>query len=492
MLRSLLDNAPDFIGLIDPTGALLFINRVVAGLTPEEVIGTPMYDYIPAEYHSVLTEALRRVAETGEPTHYDTVGMGPYGEYSYYETRLAPIIEDGATVAITFIATDVTVRRRLEEQLRTVQKMDAVGKLAAGVAHNFNNMLMGILPNIQLAERKANAEVLPYLREAREATIRVGELVRQLTLFATPRTVGALRDDDLSELVRRTVEICSQMFPSEIAIELEIDADLPRVSVDAGQLEQAVLNVCLNARDALIAGGPARPRMTVHVTSVPASELPEDGAQREPCDTFARVRIGDNGEGMTELVMQRMFEPFFTTREVGKGTGLGLATTYAIVREHNGVVDCRSAPQEGTQVDLYLPTFESAEVAVPPTPAIAASERRLLVLVIDDEALVRRAVTRVLESAGFDVVSAPDGPAGLAELQRLRGRVDVVLVDQSMPGMRGDETVVEVRRMDPAMPVVFLTAAAGVPNLDRSCAVLHKPVMPRDLVSAVQRAVRKG
>jgi signal transduction histidine kinase/CheY-like chemotaxis protein len=425
-------------------------------------------------------------------THYDTVGMGPYGEYSYYETRLAPIIEAGEVVAITFIATDVTARRRLEEQLRMVQKMDAVGKLAAGVAHNFNNMLMGILPNIQLAERKAHADVLPYLREARAATIRVGELVRQLTLFATPRAVGALRDDDLSELVRRTVEICSKMFPSEIAIELEIDAGVPAVSVDAGQLEQALLNVCLNARDALIARGPPRPQMTVHVTAIPASELPDDGVQREPCEPFARVRIEDNGEGMTEAVKQRMFEPFFTTREVGKGTGLGLATTYAIVREHNGLVDCRSTPEAGTQVDLYLPTFERAEVALPPTPAIAAGERRKLVLVIDDEALVRRAVTRVLESAGFDVVSAPDGPAGLAELQRLRGHVDVVLIDQSMPGMRGDETVAEVRRVEPAMPVVFLTGAAGVPNLDRSCAVLHKPVMPRDLVIAVQRAISKG
>lgn len=492
MLRSLLDNAPDFIGLLDTAGALLFVNRVVPGLSPDDVPGTTMFDYVPAEFHTVLAEALQRVVETGEPTHYDAVGMGPYGEYSYYETRLAPIIEDGAVVAVTYIATDITVRRRLEEQLRTVQKMDAVGKLAAGVAHNFNNMLMGILPNIQLAERKANPEVMPYLREAREATIRVGELVRQLTLFATPRAVGALRDDDLSELVRRTVRICSQMFPSEIAIELAIDAELPAVSVDAGQLEQALLNVCLNARDALIAAGPPEPRMTIQVTSVPAGELPDDGVLRDAGGAFARVRIEDNGEGMTEAVKQRMFEPFFTTREVGKGTGLGLATTYAIIREHSGLVDCRSTPQEGTVVDLYVPTFERAEVALPPTEVIAPGEQRRLVLVIDDEALVRRAVSRVLESAGFDVVSAPDGPAGLAELQRLRGEVDLVLIDQSMPGMRGDETVAEVRRVDPRMPVVFLTGAAGVPNLDRSCAVLHKPVTARDLIIAVQRAMHKG
>jgi PAS domain S-box-containing protein len=491
MLRAVLESAPDFIGLCDLNGVILFLNRAAPGLSVEEAIGKTVFDYTPAEYRDTVREGLDRVVETGELTQYESVGAGPYGEFSFYETRLAPIIEDDAVVAITFIASDVTLRRKLEDQLRTVQKMDAVSKLAAGVAHNFNNMLMGILPNIQLAERKANPEALPYLREAREATIRVGELVRQLTLFATPRAVGALRDDDLGAIVRRTVALCAKMFPGNIAIEVNIQEPLPVVSVDAGQLEQALINVCLNARDALIDAAEPKPHMKVEVIAVPYAAVPAGVRPREHRDVYARVRITDNGIGMSERVKERMFEPFFTTKEVGKGTGLGLATTYAIVREHDGVVNCRSSPNEGTELELYLPTFEREEVAVQPLPSAARTAGRKRVLVIDDEALVRRAVTRVLEAAGFDVVSAPDGPSGLVELQRAGAHVDVVVVDQSMPGMRGDETVSEVRRIDPSMPVVFLTGAAGVPNIDPSCAVLHKPVMPRELVVAVARATSR-
>jgi len=248
---------------------------------------------------------------------------------------------------------DVTERRQLEEQLRQAQKMEAIGQLSAGIAHNFNNMLAVILPTIDIAASRAPEPVATMLEGAREAAQRAASIVRELMLLSGKPRAGERKQRAVEAVVERTVTMCRTTFDPQIAIEVELAPDLPLVVADDGQLEQALLNVLINARDALedVHGRPRRIRVAVDAVGREALP-PYLGAAG---GGYVRVRVEDSGAGMDEETRRRAFEPFFTTKDVGRGTGLGLSTTYGIVKDHGGLVDCQSAPGRGTTITLALP-----------------------------------------------------------------------------------------------------------------------------------------
>ena len=243
---------------------------------------------------------------------------------------------------------DVTERREREEQLRQAQKLEAVGQLTAGIAHNFNNMLMGMLPNLESAARRAPPELEPLLRDAEESAQRAAHLVRQLMTYAGRNSPAARAVESIADLVERTVAFCRTTFDHRIAFDTRYDRSA-RARVAAAQLEQALLNALINARDAIAEVD--APRMTVRVDVVTDGSTELGGRAGD----HVRVQIGDNGIGMDAATASRIFEPFFTTKPVGKGTGLGLATTRAIVVEHGGFVTCDSEPRFGSTFSFYLP-----------------------------------------------------------------------------------------------------------------------------------------
>lgn len=392
---------------------------------------------------------------------------------------------------------DVTERRQMEEKLRQAQRMDALGSMTAGVAHNFNNLLMAVLPSLDTALARAPAELVDSLSIARDATARAAALVRELMLFAGQGRAADRHAQDVVRVVHNAVEICRSTFPRDVRLELTVDAQDACVELHAGSLEQAVMNVCLNARDAVRGRPDAFVGLSVSHVPAGAAEL---AAAPRPISTGDHVciTVTDNGSGMSEEVQRHAFEPFFTTKPPGRGTGLGLSTAYAIVKEHGGWISCRSAPGGGSTLRIFLPAVPASAVArgePPPqqTPPVVPTGARILVT--DDDGIVRRVVAASLRDAGFDVLEAANGAEAVATYQReLSGAgVRLVLIDDSMPVMSGRQAVERIRRLDPEAICVLLTGY----GIDREQApgcrdVLTKPVTSVELIRCVRRALSAG
>jgi PAS domain S-box-containing protein len=606
-LRSVLENAPDFIAMITPEGRFLNVNRTIALRTREEVIGTSIYDYLPPGARAAARAAYARAVETGQPDEIEVDANTSDGRTIPFHTRIGPIKEGGRVVALCLISrdigkikqtertlretedklrlaiaasgvglwtwdsvrqcmdlfdenccrifgvsadrvprtrqdfaamvhpddrveqharadqiartgsydsseyrivrpdgtvrwvfgravtvrdehgkviklaggvVDVTERHELEERLRHSQKMEAVGALTAGIAHNFNNLLMAVLPSLEDAVRRAPADVKRPLDTALEASKRAARLVRELMQFAGRRDSLQRREDDVVELVRRALEMCQSTFPRHIRLRLDVNATLLPVVVDADRIQQVLLNLFINARDALDGVTGREPTISVQV-----ERAVHEGAP------FVRIGVTDNGAGMTPDVLTRVFDPFFTTKPIGRGTGLGLSTAYAAVKDHGGDIRCRSAPNEGTTFEIFLPTGrQPSEAAAPgPAPSPAGARGGERVLVVDDDPPVRAVVGRMLSEAGYGVEEAPDGTSALDLYTRGR-RFDLVLLDESMPGLSGHDVLGRLLACDPAARVVLFTGRGADGSPARGAAgVLHKPVTMDALLRYVRR-----
>jgi signal transduction histidine kinase/CheY-like chemotaxis protein len=386
---------------------------------------------------------------------------------------------------VTGAMVDVTGQRQLEEHLRSAQKMDAIGALTAGVAHNFNNMLAVIIPAVELALRTVGGGERKLLSEAAHAAHRAADLVSQLMTFAGQRKPAARDALEVSDVINRAVSMCRRAFDRQISISVQIDEGLPPVSGDGTGLEQVLVNTLINARDAIASGQPAEPAIKVHCSRV-LTALPP-GVPRE----HLRIAIEDNGIGMSDAVIGRLFEPFFTTKSPGKGTGLGLATSYAIVREHGGFISYASEENVGTTCEIFLPcTPAKAQSSVPP-PSEGSMPLRGRVLVIDDEPAVRSVVSEALSLEGHVVLLAADGQEALEHLC-YTPLPDVILFDRSMPGWPATRTLAEMRKLAPDVPVLFFTGES-VPSAERALVqgVLQKPLALSVLGETIQRFLRK-
>jgi PAS domain S-box-containing protein len=455
------------------------------GITPDDVPRdrTAYLSYVhPEDRERARDRIARGVVERWWADEYRIVrGDGTTRWVASYAKVLRVQDRDVAFGAVF----DVTERRERDERLRQAQKLEAVGQLTAGIAHNFNNMLMGILPNLELAERRASPEVVPLLRSATHAAHRAAELVRQLVTFAGRNRHQARTLEPLAALVERSVALCRTTFDQGIAITTRLTPEA-YVRVDAAQVQQGVLNVLINARDAVGDPEVRGPRVAVEVSVIGAG-APELGGR---AGDFARVRVQDNGVGMDAATMQHLYEPFFTTKALGKGTGLGLATTHAIVAEHGGFVTCTSAPHEGTEVSLYFANEKPPEEATAPVSRVPSARGTETVLIVDDEPAVRRAVAALLEDAGFRAIEAGSGEDALARLAdpAVVARVQVVLLDVSMPGMPSHVVRAQLREIIPDARVVYFTGYA-YDAADAADAVLQKPVTRDELLTVLRDVI---
>lgn len=474
-LRTILENSPDSITVMSAEGVLLYTNRVAETRTLEDTLGANASAFLPEAEGKRFSEAIRAAVDTGHP---QTLEVGTLGG-SRWETRLVPLKEGGRVTAVMGIGAEVTERRRLEEQLRQAQKMEAVGRLTAGLAHNFNNLLAALIPSIQLARRQLRSGSNSHLEDAEHAARRAAELVRELMRFAHPGRGASKGPVDVVRLAQRTTDICRALFDRAIDLEFA-SVEVPSVSGEAGPLEQVFMNVCLNARDALDSFARAERRIRVEVDVVPA-----DSADA-PVAEWVRVRISDNGPGIPPEIRTRIFEPFFTTKSDGRGTGLGLATAYAIVHDHGGRLTCDSTPSEGTTFTVLLPAVaEGAVVPSHPKPPLRGGTET--VLVIDDDTLVRSAARGVLEHEGYTVLEAADGENGLAVFRREHGRIAVTLLDFSMPGIRGEAVLKSIMSFDAAARVVAFTGYSPAEPPEGLVAVLEKPVELDELLRVIRR-----
>ncbi len=384
------------------------------------------------------------------------------------ETRVlhvhsAPIRDlRGSIVGRVWSTRDLTERRQLEEGLRQSQKMEAVGQLAGGIAHDFNNLLAGILGNLALVKMEIGDHAAKETRESLAHAIKAGEraaeLVKQLLGFSR-RSRMDLRPCDANLVLAEVRDILSATIDPRIRIELDLEPVPWRVMADVGMLGQVIMNMAVNAKDAMPKGGTLRLRSSNRVLAAADLRAHPEVAPGE----FVCLSVEDEGEGIPPEVQAKIFEPFFTTKEPGKGTGLGLATCFGIVKQLGGWIDFQSVPGEGTRFDIHLPRSTAAEasdssallpVAGSDSP-LAPSRRGETILLVDDEALVRRIGRTLLSKLGYDILEASDGLEAL-EICRAQGdRIHLVLLDLTMPNLTGKETFARLQEIHPELPVLI-------------------------------------
>jgi len=476
---------------LDATGVALWSWSPRTGVVEwdarmHEIMGrdTPleMPDYIAQVVHpddrKSATEHVSFVAAAGPWEAAIHRIVQPSGAIRWVMIRGLTVVGEGGEVERVFGGTvDVTEQRRLEERARHAQRLDAIGHLTAGVAHNFNNLLTVIHSNLELLGLRPSTSS-DLVEEARHATLRAAELVRQLMTFAGQRRSSDRRSNAIGPLVERAVEMCRRTFPRHIALACAIEDGLAPVMCNEGEIEQIVMNLLLNARDAVLTAARPAPHISVRVDS-----RPRPGERR----ASVRVEIADDGTGMTDEVRARVFDPFFTTKPPGQGTGLGLATSYAIARELGGQLRCSSIVGEGTTFELFLLATELPSAARPDAPRADRGLGR--VLLIDDEDAIRRAIVAVLEDAGFTAEAVGSGEHGL---QRLAAGppVDVVLLDRSMPNAPGETFVARIREVAPAAKISLFSGQLVEPALAAMVdGVVLKPVATSDLVAAIAALV---
>ena len=468
-LRAVLDGSPEPIAVINPDGRLVLFNPAL-----RELVGSS--EDISLQLHHVrafLSEMFGHhsdAVKAWDGECYDESGglaaqweVPELGGFSLHAFS-APIssTEDGRREGRLWIFRDDTDSRRLAEELQHANRLDAVGRLAGGIAHDFNNLLTALGGHLQLLRHSLGDSLGPVdrhtLNTAEGAATRGAELVSQLLRFSRNEKIEST-PIMVSPVLKEVKDLLSHTIDRRIELRTEISDQNISVLGDAGQLEQVLLNLAVNARDAIDGAGEI----------VLSCEFADDKRRTGGDVGWVRIRVSDNGSGMTAEVRDRVFEPFFTTKGQGEGTGLGLATTYGIVHRHGGWLECESSPGEGTTFTIYL---LRAEMSSSPDGGVdskieeaslllkagaqSVEGRQQTVLVVDDEAAVRAVAEGSLRLAGFDVVTAVDGGAALRYLDTGPGKdIDLVLLDMTMPELSGTETFERLRSAGKDVPVVF-------------------------------------
>jgi two-component system cell cycle sensor histidine kinase/response regulator CckA len=605
-LRQLTQHAPDMLMVVDLEHRIQFINWTVAGLDVEQVLGTDFFAYVSPDQHAVVRESFDHVRRTREPSSYRSIYVSPESSAPReWESRVGPVIEEGAVVGFAVFARDVTERnaqareltrffelsvdmlcviddarcfrrvsssfstslgyateelqgqplaefihegdreatlahvlsvaqgqqdvhfetrfqhkggsflllswrarhdtetrvifavarditqeRNLEFQLRESQKMDAVGQLAGGLAHDFNNLMLAVLANVEFA-REELSEDTPlgeYLAQISDAATRATVLTKQLLAFSRREAIRRVAID-VNELTRTLMQLLRRLIPANVEVDFVPGACLPKLDCDPNQLEQVLINLCINARDAMPHGG----RITIETEAALIDDRFRESHPWAKPGRYGVLTITDSGIGMTKDVCDRIFEPFFTTKGPGKGTGLGLATVYAIVKQHDGLVHVHSEPGHGSSFKVYIPVAAQLAGDVPEQCDPGLPGREETILVAEDEPLVRQVVTQILERAGYRVLGARNGKEALELLKENPRQVRLVLLDVMMPEMSGPEAYYRIRQTLPELPVLFSSGysndARFAHSVPRDCVLLEKPYRSEELLRVVRLAL---
>ncbi len=380
---------------------------------------------------------------------------------------------------------EVAERERAQAALVQSQKMEAVGQLTGGIAHDFNNLLTVIGGNLELIQRRSTDERIVRLAQfALQGNDRAAKLTRQLLAFSRTQRL-TLKPVDINALIRGMDDLLARTLGPQFAIEMALDPADPWAMADSNQVELAILNLAINARDAMPAGG------TLRISSLQSPA--EDGALRP--GIYVVIGVGDTGMGIPAHLLEKVFDPFFTTKPIGKGTGLGLSQVYGIAQQSGGTVRIDSAEGAGTRVEIWLPVAraDAEREVVSPLAEAAKDGKREKVLLVEDDAGVRRFMAECLEVAGYAVIEAADGREGLERLATERPAL--LVVDFAMPGMTGAEVVAEARRRVPGLPIILATGYADMKAVDKVIDpdhVLRKPFQIGDLQAAVRAALAKS
>ena len=491
---SLLDKAQDAIMVCDLQFQVLFWNNGAErmyGWALNEALGKSLDQLVLRDNPGRLVE-IREAMESSDEWITETNHTRRDGIDLTVESRWTLVRDDrGKPDYYLVIITDITGKRRAEEQLLRAQRMESIGTLAGGIAHDLNNVLSPVLMAVEMLQLKNHdPDIDRWLDVIRKSSERGADLIKQVLTFARGLE-GKRVSVQLRYLVKDIVKVVAETLPKNISVEYRIASDVRPISADPTQIQQVLMNLCVNARDAMPDGG----TLTVSVENMAIDEIAARMNPEAVIGDYVVLSVADTGTGMSPEVKNRIFDPFFTTKEVGKGTGLGLSTSLSIVKGHGGFVNVYSDVGQGTRFSVYFPVdaeWESPQIDVPETSYRSGNGE--LILVVDDEERIREVAEAALEAFGYKTLAAADGNEGIAKFAANIDDVAVLVTDLSMPKMDGVAMIRTIRKLSPELKVI---AMSGLMTPDQTRQLnelgvketITKPFTAESLLAAISAAV---
>jgi PAS domain S-box-containing protein len=497
--RSILESVGEGLIVVDRDYRVIAANRAYG-----EIVHVPPADIVGRRCHQVANHteqpcfelgeacAVRTTFETGAAANVTHVQRDPHGHDTVIEIRSFPLRDAaGAVTAAIEIINDVTERKRLETQLYQAQKMEAIGTLAGGIAHDFNNILSAIVGYSSLLQMRLGAgdPARDYVKQVLDAADKAGVLTKSLLAFSRKQIVE-LSPVDVNEVIWDFQKILARLIGEDIAIKVSCSPSPLIVDADKGQLEQVLMNLATNARDAMPRGGELQfstAALEVDTANQAAYALATPGS-------YAYITVSDTGNGMDQRLLEHIFEPFFTTKELHKGTGLGLSIVYGIIVKHGGAIKVYSEPGHGTTFKIYLPlSRRELRPAGRDEPALLPRGRETILLV-EDEENVRSVTSAVLREYGYSVIEAADGEEAVRAFREDRDRIDLVLTDLIMPKMNGREAIREMKLLRPDLKAIYTSGyTADIITqkglLEEGGVFITKPLNPADLLRKLREVL---
>ncbi|HEY6442444.1 MAG TPA: PAS domain S-box protein [Candidatus Acidoferrales bacterium] len=464
LFRLISENAADMIAVVDGEGKRLYNSPAyerILGYTTEELQSTSSLDQIHPDDRYLVEEAAREARTGGVGRTIQYRMRHKNGAWHILESGASGVLNaHGKVEKLIIVNRDVTARRNLEDQFRQAQKMEAVGRLSGGVAHDFNNLLGVIIGYAEFLQERLEPEnaLRGSVDEILNAGKRAAALTRQLLAFSRQQVLDP-KVIELNGAVSDMEKLLRRLIGEDVELSTQLASDLGRVKADQGQLEQVVMNLAVNARDAMPQGG----KLLIATENV---VMDEAFVRRYPYPVqpgpYVCLSVTDSGTGMDAETKARAFEPFFTTKEKGKGTGLGLSTVYGVVKQSGGYIDIFSSPGAGTTFKIYLPRInEAVNLSSPSQSGAGSFEGKETILLAEDEASLRKLTRTTLEQSGYKVLEAKDGVEALSVSEACDLPIDLLLTDVVMPGMGGRALAEELTRRRPEMRVVYMSGYTG-------------------------------
>jgi len=493
-----LDIAGVMLVALSKDGTVNLINKKgceILGYGEDEIIGKNWFDnFIPEEIRTNVREVFNRLMQGDQepPKYYENPVLTKSGArrmVAWHNTILTD--EHGNITGTLSSGEDTTEHKRLEEQLFQSQKMEAVGRLAGGIAHDFNNLLTAIIgySDIIIKDRDLKQKHRSYIEEIKKSAERAATLTQQLLAFSRKQILQP-KVLNLNVLMRNMNDMLQRMIGEDIAFEMVLSTEIGMIKADPGKIEQVVINLAVNARDAMPHGG----TLKVVTKNVSLDEEFCDLHKGSRPGDYVLLSMQDTGKGIDDETMKHIFEPFFTTKEIGKGTGLGLATVYGIVRQSGGYIDIQSSSGAGTTFDIYLTRVNEEETLKSrKQESTLVNGRHETILFVEDDDMVRNMVTAVLDQFGYDVIKAGNATTAVKECEG-RDHIDLMITDVVMPGTSGPELVRQIRSFYPEMKVLFISgytddAIVHHGMLDDDVPFLQKPFTPQILAHKVREVL---
>jgi two-component system cell cycle sensor histidine kinase/response regulator CckA len=497
-LASIVENSDDAILAESLDGTITSWNRAAErlfGYTPEEIIGAPISRIIPSDRLDEMTRILDQIANGQQVNHQETERITKDGRRIKVSITVSPIRDQsGNVVGASKIARDITRQKQLEDLIRQTQKMEAVGRLAGGLAHDYNNLLTVILGYATTVNSRLSPEdpLRNNVKEILNAAERAASLTSQLLAFSRKQIIQPTILD-LNVFLAETKNLLERLIGEDVDLAIVPASEPCFVNVDTGQLTQILMNLAVNARDAMPTGG----KLTIEARAVARER--EDLGRRgiRPAGRYAVISVSDTGKGMDAETEAHIFEPFFTTKEAGKGTGLGLATVFGIVAQHGGWIDVYTELNQGTTFSIFLPLAEAVQLGPPAASEQSSPALPATILLVEDQAAIRMLAEDVLSDAGHRILSAANGRKAFDLAQKHTGPIDLLITDVVMPEMSGPDLAGQLLKSRPDLIVLFISgftdhALLHRRSIEQGTAFLQKPFLPEALMSKVNELLRES